>query len=392
MKEVWPIIPLGQALEISADRILPSTQPGARFNYVGLEHIESHTGRILTRDLTLGSEIKSTKNVFRPGQVLYGKLRPYLNKVHLASREGICSTDIFVVKPNPEKVNAAFTAYYLRSPYVLSRVNDLMQGANLPRLSPGAFLNIPIPLPPLPEQHRIVNLLDEADELRRRREQADRRTADLIPALFYEMFGDPANKKHPFASLSDVAEVVSGIAKGRRFNGQRTVTVPYIRVANVQAGFLELSEIKTIEALPAEVKDLTLKRGDVLLTEGGDFDKLGRGALWETEIPDCIHQNHIFRVRVNDSKLIPVFFMNYLQNSFARTYFLQCSKRTTNLASINMSQLRALPVPLPPVALQRQFAARVAEIRALQARQAESRRRLDDLFQSMLHRAFQGEL
>jgi type I restriction enzyme S subunit len=206
------------------------------------------------------------------------------------------------------------------------------------------------------------------------------------------MFGKYAKKLHERVRLERIAEVVSGVAKGRKFNGRQPVEVPYLRVANVQAGYLDLSEIKTIQALPEEVEVLALRKGDVLLTEGGDFDKLGRGAMLEQGLPSCIHQNHVFRVRVEQTKLDPVYFSKFLLTNEARGYFLGCAKRTTNLASINMTQLRALPVPLPPLPLQKEFAARVSEIRALQVEQAASSHRLDDLFQSLLHRAFKGEL
>jgi len=274
----------------------------------------------------------------------------------------------------------------------LREIEDNTAFVTVKHLSSKQIASIEMSVPPLAEQERIVKLLDEADELRKRRAQADRRTADLIPALFCEMFGENTKKPHVRVKLEQIAEVVSGVAKGRKFNGRLPVEVPYLRVANVQAGHLDLSEIKTIQALPEEVEELALRKGDVLLTEGGDFDKLGRGAMLEQDLPNCIHQNHVFRVRVEQSKLDPVYFAKFLLTGEARRYFLGCAKRTTNLASINMTQLRALPVLLPPLPLQKEFAAHVSNIRAMQAEQATSRRRLDDLFQSMLHRAFKGEL
>lgn len=238
------------------------------------------------------------------------------------------------------------------------------------------------------EQRRIVELLEQSDELRQQRAEADQLAGRILPALFHKMFGSLESVK----PLSALADVVSGVAKGRKFNGQPPMTVPYVRVANVQDGYLDLSELKLIEALPGEVEELSLKRGDVLLTEGGDFDKLGRGAMLDRDLPDCIHQNHVFRVRCGPSKLLPEYFAAFLLSANARRYFLQCAKKTSNLASINMSQLRALPVPVPPLPLQKVFAERVREIREMETAQAESRARLECLFQSMLHRAFTGEL
>jgi len=294
-----------------------------------------------------------------------------------------------VLRPRRDLINFRYCLHSIR---IRPDILPLVAGTTRQKLNQAKAAQIPVPLPPLAEQERIVRLLDEAGSLRCLRARADARMGDFIPALFHEMFGDLAESNYPIKLLSDVAKVVSGVAKGRRL-GSSAVIVPYLRVANVQAGYLDLAEIKTIEALPSEVEELALKKGDVLLTEGGDFDKLGRGAMLEVDLPpNCIHQNHVFRVRVTPDKLVPIFFADYLQTSAAKMYFLQCAKKTTNLASINMTQLRGLPVPLPPLPLQHEFSARVAEARALQAQQAQSRARLSALFESLLARAFAGEL
>ena len=125
---------------------------------------------------------------------------------------------------------------------------------------------------------------------------------------------------------------------------------PYLRVANVQDGYLDLAEIKEIEVPAAQVERFSLRNGDVLLTEGGDFDKLGRGSIWNGEVPGCVHQNHVFAVRViNSAVLLPEFLACEIQSSRAKNYFLSCAKQTKNLASINSSQLKDLPVLVPPL-------------------------------------------
>lgn len=395
VRQEWPIVPV-EAVCLPTSQRNPCESPDELFRYVDISIVDRETKSILAPLVLRGAEAPSrARKEIRSGDVLVSTVRPNLNSVCLVpdSLDGqIASTGFCVLRGNARKVKNRFLFYYTITPDFIQYLTERTSGASYPALSDSIVKSALLPLPPLPEQERIVRLLDAAEELRRLRAAADRRTADLIPALFYDMFGDPNVALHPVPELAIVAEVVSGVAKGRQFNGRHTVTVPYLRVANVQAGHLDLTEIKTIEALPSEVEELALKRGDVLLTEGGDFDKLGRGALWEADMPDCIHQNHIFRVRVEKTKLLPIYFASLLQTPFAKAYFLSCSKKTTNLASINMTQLRRLPVPVPPLIEQRQFAARVAEIRALETQQAVSRRRLDDLFQSMLHRAFRGEL
>ncbi|MBI5119310.1 restriction endonuclease subunit S [Candidatus Poribacteria bacterium] len=263
------------------------------------------------------------------------------------------------------------------------------EGINIKNIRKSELENFSVPIPPIHEQRRIVDILKRADGIRRLRKQAIQTARELIPALFVDMFG---KQQHPILRLGDVADVVSGVTKGRRFNGQKTVVVPYLRVANVQAGHLDLSEIKTVEVLPTDVERLVLRKGDVLLTEGGDYDKLGRGALWDHEIENCIHQNHIFRVRADRSKLDPVYFANFLQTQSARLYFLKSAKRTTNLASINMTQLRNLPVPISPLSDQTKFVARANDVSSIERQYETAELRENQLFESMLHRAFHGEL
>jgi len=236
--------------------------------------------------------------------------------------------------------------------------------------------------------------LEQADRLRRARRYALELSDTVLPAAFLELFGDlPQNDHHwPFVELETHAEIVSGVAKGQKYGDRETVEVPYLRVANVQAGYLDLSEIKTIRALPSDVESLRLKAGDIVMTEGGDFDKLGRGAIWPGGIGNCIHQNHIFRVRLDSAKLLPTFFSAFLHSAAAKNYFLRCSKQTTNLASINMTQLRGMPVPLPPLVKQQHFAALVTRCEHSRANRREALRQADHFFRSALHRAFRSSL
>lgn len=141
--------------------------------------------------------------------------------------------------------------------------------------------------------------------------------------------------------LHEVAEIQTGLAKGKK-NIKDPVDLPYLRVANVQDGFLDLSEIKTIRVARNEIGRYSLKKNDVLLTEGGDFDKLGRGHVWKEEIPNCLHQNHIFVVRPDFKRLDPFFFSSLTSSPYGKEYFLSCAKRSTHLATINLTQLKTV--------------------------------------------------
>jgi type I restriction enzyme S subunit len=155
-----------------------------------------------------------------------------------------------------------------------------------------------------------------------------------------------------WATLADLAEVAGGLAKGKKRTSKALLrSVPYLRVANVQRGHIDLNEVKSIEATDQEVQELRLQPGDVLLNEGGDRDKLGRGWVWKGQLPECIHQNHVFRARVRAGAILPELLSHYA-NSEGQRYFTAQGKQTTNLASISLGKLRGLPVPVPPPAQQ----------------------------------------
>ena len=192
----------------------------------------------------------------------------------------------------------------------------------------------------------------------------------------------------PYVQLSETADIVSGITKGRKTNGAELFAVPYMAVSNVKAGYIDWSTVKTIDATKNEIDQYRLLPFDVLMTEGGDPDKLGRGAIIDNPPENCIHQNHIFRVRVNRTVLLPQYLEEYLQHQKAKQYFFGCAKQTTGIASINMKQLRALPVLLPKMELQKQFAAFVVQIDKSKLAVQEGLQELETLKKSLMQEYF----
>ena len=173
---------------------------------------------------------------------------------------------------------------------------------------------------------------------------------------------DPLPPGWCWTTLETVAEVEGGITKDQKRRATLPVReVPYLRVANVQRGYLDLAVLKTIAATEGEIAALRLVPGDVLFTEGGDRDKLGRGWVWSGELDECIHQNHIFRARPNTLLVVPKL-LSMHGNHFGQQWFTNTGKQTTNLASINKKVLRSFPVPLPPLAEQRRIVAKLEEL------------------------------
>lgn len=173
----------------------------------------------------------------------------------------------------------------------------------------------------------------------------------------------------PIVRLKYLAEIQTGLTLGKNYGEQTLVERPYLRVANVQDGFLDLSEITTVWVPAEDVARHELRRGDVLMTEGGDFDKLGRGYVWEGQIEGCLHQNHVFAVRPVHHRLESHFLAHLMTSAYGRAYFTSTSQQTTNLASTNSTKLGDFPVPLPSMSQQRSIVAyldrKTAEIDAV---------------------------
>ena len=199
-----------------------------------------------------------------------------------------------------------------------------------------------------------------------------------------------------WASLDMISDITGGITKGQqRKTKMQTRAVPYLRVANVQRGFLNLNEIKAIEAPEDEIQFLKLSVGDILFTEGGDRDKLGRGWVWNNEIDECIHQNHVFRARLIDSR-INSRLLSHWGNTFGRLWFMREGKQSVNLASINITILKKFPVPIPPIAEQdivmSTIEERLSVVDFIESQLEANLKRAARLRQSILKRAFEGKL
>lgn len=198
-----------------------------------------------------------------------------------------------------------------------------------------------------------------------------------------------------WSRFDEVAAISGGVTKGRKLTGRKTAHYPYLRVANVQRGFLDLSVIKEIEIPVDELDKYALRRGDILLTEGGDWDKLGRGAIWSGEISNCLHQNHVFRARSMSIDLAPEWIVSYTNSAFGRRYFESASKQTTNLASINMTQLRHCPIPIPPKAEQEMILRTLDHFMSLcdslEAALIQSQTQAEKLFDSIVSNLLNGD-
>lgn len=286
-------------------------------------------------------------------------------------------------------------------------------GSTIKHLPREAFLEWPVLVPPLAEQRRIVASIEEhlsdldaaVAGLERTKRNVDRyRSAVIFCGVVGRLgTGEGVPSGVPdlptgwdWAELRTLGLIKGGVTKGQHRRPDDVMrAVPYLRVANVQRGFLDLDEVKEIAATEEEIRELRLEPGDVLFNEGGDRDKLGRGWVWSGEIGECIHQNHVFRARLDHSRVHPRF-VSYYGNTWGQRYFLDEGRQTTNLASINLTKLGSLPVPIPPREAQDvivdEIERRLAVADHAATEISTQLARAGRLRQSILKRAFEGKL
>lgn len=357
----------------------------------------SDTGAVQTDEVRKASEVKKGFTFFEEGDVLFAKITPCMENGKggiargLKNGVGFGSTEFHVLHPAPEKVSSEWL-YYLTSwdEFRKQCARNMTGSAGQKRVPKSYLEHYKVHLPSLEEQRRIAAVLDKVSDLiAKRREQLDK-LDELVKARFVEMFGDPVLNPMdwPTYQLADMADIVSGITKGRKTKEQDLIEVPYMAVSNVKDGYIDWTTIKTIWATQSEIDQYRLLPDDVLMTEGGDPDKLGRGAIIQNPLENCIHQNHIFRVRLNENIILPVYFAEFLQHQKAKQYFLRCAKQTTGIASINMTQLKELPTLVPPRALQKDFTNTVEQINKSKLTIQQSLDKLEVLKKALMQQYF----
>lgn len=273
---------------------------------------------------------------------------------------------------------------YLHACLYANRINtrSMKQATGIQNLDSGQYFDEKVPFPGLGEQRAIAAFLDREtariDALVARKQRLielleEKRRAIVLQAVTkgvkYEEESRPSKlfwlesfpRNWTMTRLKYVAEIQTGLTLGKNYGDRKLVERPYLRVANVQDGYLDLAEITNVSVPADDVARYELKDGDVLMTEGGDFDKLGRGFVWDAQIPGCLHQNHVFAVRPKQDFLLPHYLAALMTSAHGKTYFTYTSQQSTNLASTNSTKLGNFPIPLPSVERQRSILKFIAE-------------------------------
>lgn len=325
------------------------------------------------------AESNAGHKICRPDDLVINTMWAFMAALGVAKQVGVVSPSYGVYRPrfksilHPEYVDRLLRTEEYKAEYL--RRSTGIHASRL-RLYPEQFLCIPILCPSPDEQAAIVRFLDHADRRIRQYINTKRQLVALLNEQRLAVIDrairgvQDANvqlkqssvawlgevpKSWVSTRLKNVALVQTGITLGKHY-GQTPVELrPYLRVANVQAGRLSLETVKTVAVPASEIANSELRAGDVLMTEGGDIDKLGRGCVWQGEISECLHQNHIFAVRPDQRLLLSDFLALLMGSRHGRTYFEITAKQTTNLASTNSTTLGSFPIELPTVTEQQQI-------------------------------------
>ena len=298
----------------------------------------------------------------------------------------------------PKGIDRDFLYFYLKK--IEAYVDSLGSGAIFKAINKSQLAELPINEAgiPLPEQKKIAHVLSTVQRAIEAQERIIQTTTELKKTLMHKLFtegtrGEPQKQTEiglipeswEVIPLSKCAFVQTGIAKGRKISPGEGIELPYLRVANVQDGYLDLAEMKAITIGKKEQQRYVLQDGDIVLTEGGDFDKLGRGFIWHGQIENCVHQNHIFAVRPDASRLSNEFFAYQSQSPYGKRYFLSVAHKTTNLACINTTKLKAFPVLLPNPNEQQEIIKVCRSIDDKISLAQSKKVSIQDLFRTLLH-------
>ena len=359
---------LDELCQMDRRHVRPSDPSAAQLPLVGVEHVAADTGAInLDSDSRVGDQ-KSATFRFDGRHVLYGKLRPYLNKVATPDFAGRCSTELIPLLPQ-DGVDRNFLAYLLRQKETVDFAMASVTGSRMPRTDMNFLLSMRVPLPPLDEQRRIVAVLNRAARIERLRAQAAERLREFVPALFVRMFGDPFKnpKRWTVRRLREVC-VSARYGTSRKPTIANDEGMPVIRMGNVTYdGYLDLGDLKSVVLSDIETEKHSLKAGDILFNRTNSRELVGKTGIWDGRFA-AVAASYFIRIRLDESRVRPAFTWAFLNSASSKQRLLSMSRGAIGQANINAQEIQSIDLPLPPIEIQERFAQIVEQAHQLALR------------------------
>jgi type I restriction enzyme S subunit len=415
----WQVRRLKYLAALNPESLSEDTDPMQEMVYVDIGGVDSLGRLVEPEPLTFASAPSRARRLVRHGDVIVSTVRTYLRAIARISDPApglVVSTGFAVVRPD-NGLTTDYAAYALRAPYFVERVVANSTGVSFPAINESEMATYELAVPPEPEQRAIAAFLDRQtariDALVAKKERLVELLEEKRAALITRAVTRGLDPNIPMKDsgiewlgaipahwdvkpLKGISGLQTGLTLGKTYEKASLVARPYLRVANVQDGYLALDDIAEVELPVQDAPRYELHAGDVLMTEGGDFDKLGRGYVWEAQIAGCLHQNHIFAVRPRRDVLSSRFLALTMSSGYGRAYFTATSKQSTNLASTNSTKLRNLPMPLPKFSEQKEIVLIIdretARIDALVARVRDAIDRLKELRTALISAAVTGKI
>lgn len=361
LKPGWNWVKFGDVVRLSKKKSKNPLADGFE-RYVGLEHLEPGDLRILSHGNV--ADGVTFNNVFKPGQVLFGKRRAYQRKVAVADFSGVCSGDIYVFETKDENIlHQELLPFICQTDAFFEHAIQTSAGSLSPRTNWVSLADFEFSLPPMDEQLHIIRALSANRECYEVFRELECSFKDLLLAKTNDLFSVQLSGEVKRQLIGDIAEVQYGLtinAKRREIEEQR----PYLRVANVHRFHMDLNEIKNI-GTNSKDDGCLLKNRDILVVEGhADINELGRAAIWEDQIPACLHQNHLIRIRCLP-EVEPYYVLEYINSPAGRLYFRGRGKSTSGLNTLNSTVIREMPVPIIELDKQKSIAKELKKSRQM---------------------------
>ena len=386
------LVALRDVVEKSTGSHNPTVKPDDTFAYVDVSAIDNEQKVIAGARQLLGAEAPSrARKLLRSHDVLVSTVRPNLNAVAVVPPEldgQVGSTGFCVLRAVPDKALPAFLFYFVRSRRFVDSLSGLVAGALYPAVTDSQVLAQELPLLSLSEQQRIVDLLSRAEGIVRLRRQAQQKAAELIPAIFVDMFGDPATNSKGLAVVT-LGDVLASADYGSSSKASDTdAGLPMIRMGNVgYSGNVDLSDLKYVDLAPDEVVRFGLKDGDILFNRTNSKELVGKTGLWIGD-REAILASYFIRLRVSEQRARPFFVWAFMNMPHMKRVLFETARGAIGQANINSRELRAFRIPLPGLDEQARFESRCRDVIALRSQQRHAMVKAEAAFQALLARAF----
>ena len=391
---VVPSLAIGDVVDQVSFWTPARDDPDGEFIYVDLSAVDQDSKAIASpRRLACTDAPSRARQVIRSGDVLVSTVRPNLNAVGRVPVEldgATASTGFCVLRPRSEVADGAYLFHWVRSPRFVGQMVRRATGASYPAVSDRIVFESKIPLPPLPEQKRIAEILDKADALRAKRREALAQLDTLTQSIFLDMFGDPAPnpKGWPVWTIRDLLESAS---YGTSEKAEVTGEFPVLRMNNItRTGEMDFAELKYMDLKEERRERYLVRTGDVLFNRTNSADLVGKTAIYREANP-MAYAGYLIRLRVN-RKYEPEYLAAFLNTVYSKRVLRSMCRSIIGMANINATELQALRIPVPPHPVQHEFAGCIAAVEKLKATHRISLVEKDELFTTLQQHAFRGDL